>query len=70
MFYKFRTAVRLRSSALSYVGQVGEVVPPFIVSSMTIEPTKPRLCINIMYIDCFMIHSNFLRHTVRSSKNC
>ena len=41
---------RLRSGAISYVGKVGEVVPPYIVSPITIEPTKPRLCINLMYL--------------------
>ncbi|CAG2243374.1 unnamed protein product [Mytilus edulis] len=44
---------RLRSGAISYLGKLGEVKPPHIVSPITIEPLKPRLCINLMLIESF-----------------
>jgi hypothetical protein len=45
---------RLQSGAISLVGKVGEVDMPHIVSPITVEPTKPRMCINLMYLNCFM----------------
>ncbi|CAG2189798.1 unnamed protein product [Mytilus edulis] len=50
---------RLRSGAISYLGKLGEVKPPHIVSPITIEPLKPRLCINLMYLNCFMKDTPF-----------
>jgi hypothetical protein len=53
-----------RSGAIYYVGKVGEVAPPYIVSPITIEPTKPRLCINLMYLNCFMKDTPFSLDTL------
>lgn len=50
---------RLRSGAVTLLGKVGEVQPPHIVSPITIEPTKPRLCINLMYLNSFMKDTPF-----------
>ena len=50
---------RLRSVAISHVGKVGEVDPPHVISGIVIEPSKPRLCINLMYINCFMKETPF-----------
>ena len=45
---------RLQSGAISLVGKFGEVDPPHIASPITVEPTKPRMCINLMYLSCFV----------------
>ena len=58
-FINSELAERLKSGAISYVGKVGEVQPPHVVSGITIEPTKPRLCINLMYVNCFMKETPF-----------
>jgi hypothetical protein len=36
---------------LANLRKVGSVEPPHIVSPLTIEPTKPRMCINLMYLN-------------------
>lgn len=50
---------RLKSGAISYIGRVEDVQPPHIVSPIAIEPSKPRLCINLMYLNCFMKDTPF-----------
>ncbi|KAK3105648.1 hypothetical protein FSP39_002589 [Pinctada imbricata] len=55
---------RLKSGAISYLGRVGQVPPPRVVSPITIEPSKPRLCINLMYINCFMKDTPFKLDTL------
>lgn len=42
---------RLANGSIEYLGRVGSVEPPHIVSPLTIEPTKPRMCINLMYLN-------------------
>ena len=37
------------------VGKVGEVDQPHILSPLTTEPSKPRLCINLMYLNNWVI---------------
>jgi hypothetical protein len=60
----------LQSGAIPLVGKVGEVDMPHIVSPITVEPTKPRMCINLMYLNCFMNDTPFnLRDISRRSKN-
>ncbi len=34
----------LKAGAIRVIGKVGEVEPPRLVMSLTVEPTKPRLC--------------------------
>ena len=50
---------RLRNGSIKCVGKVGEVDPPNIVSLLTIEPSKPRLCINLMYLNNWVIDIPF-----------
>lgn len=42
---------RLQNGSIECLGKVGEVQPPHIVAPLTVEPTKPRLCINLMYLN-------------------
>lgn len=42
---------RVKSGAISYLGKV--------VSPITIQPSKPRLCINMMYLNLFMKDTPF-----------
>ena len=49
----------LKTGAISYIGRVGEVEPPYIISPITIEQTKPRLCLNLMYLNCFIKDTPF-----------
>lgn len=48
---------RLRNMSLQLLGKVGEVDPPHLVMPLTIEPSKPRLChdeifLNLWIRDC------------------
>ena len=63
-FLKNEILSRLQSGAISLVGKVGEVDPPHIVSPITVEPTKPRMCINLMYLNCFMKDTPFNLETL------
>ncbi|CAC5380818.1 unnamed protein product [Mytilus coruscus] len=58
-FINHEITSRLQSGAVTLLGKVGEVQPPHIVSPITIEPTKPRLCINLMYLNSFMKDTPF-----------
>ena len=55
---------RLKAGAISYLGQVGEVDPPYLISPITVEPSKPRLCLNLMYFNCFMKDTPFSLDTL------
>ena len=55
---------RLRSGAISYVGPVETTAPPRVVSPLTVEPSKPRLCMNLMYINSFMRDTPFVLDTL------
>lgn len=46
------------------MGKVGEIDPPHIVSPITVEPSKPRMCINLMYLNCFMKDAPFNLETL------
>lgn len=50
---------RIRAGSVRVWGKVGEVAPPHVVSPLTVEPTKPRLCINMQYINCWMKDTPF-----------
>ena len=58
-FINLELTERLQTGAISYIGKVGEVQPPHVVSPITIEASKPRLCINLMYVNCFMRETPF-----------
>ena len=55
---------RLRSGAITYLGKVGDVEPPYLISPITIEPNKPRLCLNLQYLNCFMKDTPFSLETL------
>ena len=53
-FVEETLVARLRSGAVSLLGRVGVVDPPFIVLPLTVEPTKPRLCHDVRYLNLWM----------------
>ena len=57
--------LRLKTGAISYLGRVGEVEPPYFISPITIEQTKPRLCLNLMYLNCFIKDTPFSLDTLQ-----
>ena len=50
---------RLCNGSIGYAGKVGVDEPPYIVSPLTVEPTKPRLCVNMMYLNNWIIDRPF-----------
>ena len=50
---------RVRTGAVSVWGEVGKVEPPFLVSPLTIEPIKPRLCQNLIFLNRFCVDTPF-----------
>ena len=50
---------RLKSGAISLLGKVGVVDPPFIVLPLMVEPTKPRLCHDARYLNLWMCDMPF-----------
>ena len=53
-FVEETLVARLRSGAISLLGRVGVVDPPFMVLPLTVEPTKPRLCHDARYLNLWM----------------
>ena len=45
---------RLASGAISLKGKVGQADPPHLVSPLTVEPTKPRLCHDARFLNLWM----------------
>ena len=50
---------RLETGAISVWANVGDTSPPFIVSPLTVEPSKPRLCLNMRYLNLWMKDTPF-----------
>ena len=50
---------RIESGAIRVWGKVGGVVPPHLVLPMTIEPQKPRLCIEARFLNLKMADTPF-----------
>ena len=46
---------RIETGAIRVWGRVGEVRPPHLVLPMTIEPQKPRLCIDARFLNLWLI---------------
>lgn len=44
---------------------MGEVEPPRIVAPLTVEPSKPRLCINLMYLNNWIRDVHFTLDTLK-----
>ncbi|XP_035680007.1 uncharacterized protein LOC118418268 [Branchiostoma floridae] len=45
---------RITSGAVTIWGRVGSVPPPYLVLPLTVEPSKPRLCPNLRYLNLWM----------------
>ena len=57
---------RLKNGSISCLGKVGTVSPPHIVAPLTVEPTKPRLCINLMYLNNWIRDVPFSLDTLKN----
>ena len=51
---QFVNSQRLKTGAVAVWGKVGEVQPPHLVLPITVEPFKPRLCINARFLNLWM----------------
>ena len=56
---------RLDNGSIEYIGKVNEVDPPHIVVPLTVEPSKPRLCINLMYLNNWIRDIHFTLDTLK-----
>lgn len=50
---------RVKSGAIKIMGRVGQVAPPHVVSPITVEPLKPRMCIDMRYLNNWMKKTPF-----------
>lgn len=57
---------RLRNGSIECLGKVGLAKPPHIVAPLTVEPTKPRLCINLMYLNNWIKDIPFSLDTLKN----
>ncbi|VDI70479.1 Hypothetical predicted protein [Mytilus galloprovincialis] len=57
---------RLRNGSIECLGKVGLAKPPHIVAPLTVEPTKPRLCINLMYLNNWIKDISFSLDTLKN----
>jgi hypothetical protein len=64
-FIKQTLLDRVRNGSLSVWGRVGDCDPPLLVMPMTVEPSKPRLCHDERYLNCWMKDSPFSLDTLR-----
>lgn len=55
---------RIQNGSVTLLGRTDQVDPPTVVSPLTVEPTKPRLCVNLMYLNCFMQDTPFKLDTL------
>ena len=56
-FKEFITATikdRICNGSINVVGRVGEVDPPHLVMPITVEPSKPRMCHDERFINCWI----------------
>ena len=58
-------ADRLKSGAIECVGKVGQVDPPHIIAPLVVEPSKPRLCINLMFLNSWTKDVSFSLDTLK-----
>ena len=56
---------RIANGSIECVGKIGEVVPPYIVAPLVVEPNKPRLCINLMYLNNWIKDMPFSLDTLK-----
>lgn len=50
---------RLKTGAISILGKVGVVEPPHVVLPLTVEPSKPRLCLDARYVNLWICDMPF-----------
>ena len=50
---------RIRTGAVKVWGQVDVSEPPYLVLPLTVEPAKPRLCLDARFVNCWMKDSPF-----------
>ena len=55
---------RIESGAVRVWGRVGEVSPPWLVLPLTVEPQKPRLCIDARFLNLWMADTPFSLDTL------
>lgn len=55
---------RITNGSVEVLGRVGECSPPHIVAPITIEESKPRLCLNLQYLNCWMGDTPFSLDTL------
>ena len=64
---------RMLNGSISYAGKVGVDPPPFIVAPLTVEPSKPRLCVNMMYLNNWIVDRPFkldgLKDVAKTARN-
>ena len=56
---------RIRSGAIRVWGKVGEVAPPHLILPLTVEPNKPRLCIDARFLNLWMADTPFTLETLK-----
>ena len=50
---------RMENGAVSLVGKVGVVEPPYLVLPLTVEPSKPCLCHDARFLNLWMTDKLF-----------
>ncbi|RUA04444.1 MAG: hypothetical protein DSY43_06245, partial [Gammaproteobacteria bacterium] len=58
-FVRESVTSRLLTGAVRVWGEVGIVEPPWLVLPLTVEPSKPRLCIDARYLNLWMVDTPF-----------
>ncbi|MEW8544651.1 MAG: reverse transcriptase domain-containing protein, partial [Candidatus Thiodiazotropha sp.] len=56
---------RLINGSVECLGRVGAVPPPYIVAPLVVEPSKPRLCINLMFLNNWIRDKPFSLDTLK-----
>ncbi|WAR14863.1 hypothetical protein MAR_004968 [Mya arenaria] len=56
---------RLENGSIECLGKVGVCQPPHIVAPLTVEPLKPRLCLNLMYLNNWIKNISFSLDTLK-----
>ena len=55
----------MQSGAIECIGSVEDTTPPKIVVPLTVEPNKPRLCVNLMYLNNWIRDKPFSLDTLK-----
>ena len=56
---------RLLNGSIECLGRIGEVQGPLIISPLIVEPSKPRLCINLMFLNNWITDRPFSLDTLK-----